>query len=71
MVKYIPTKRGTKNLNVEEFWELKSKLRPRGKEKVKKQVQVDISKRYKFKNMKSELKSINVGLSYFIEEIKT
>ncbi|KAL4488796.1 hypothetical protein ABPG72_016449 [Tetrahymena utriculariae] len=70
MVKFIPTKRATKNLSVEEFWQVKQKLKSRDAEKLKRRVQVDLSGRYKFKSFKKEIQNIDVSLTHFIDEIK-
>lgn len=70
MVKYIPTKRASKDVSVEQFWSMKEKIKPREVEKTKRRVQMDLSDRYRFKSFKKEIKKIDVSLAHYIDEIK-
>lgn len=52
MVRFIATKRASKDVSVEQYWELKQKIKPREEEVTKRRVQYDLSDRYKFKTFK-------------------
>ena len=70
MVKFIPTKRKSKNVSVKEYWDYREKNKPRQKEQSKKkQIQYDLSRRHRFKTQSEKRKGIDISIGHKIEEI--
>lgn len=70
MVKFITTKRSSKDVSVEQFWAMKSKMKPRESEQRRKVIKQDTSDRYKFKSFKKEIKKLDISLAHYIDDIK-